>query len=1024
MFEYFFKRPYLLFAVLALFTIFGLVGLKSLPKNLFPDSERPTAIIITQVPGASAKLAASTVSKPIEEEMARLPHVRQISSTSLSGVSIVKIEFEYVKGLDSAISDTTNAFSVVKPKLPSNALTSIYAGGSFLLPVEIVSISAKENSINLDDIRAIVEGDIKPKLLASKKFGNIEIFGGNQKVLKIDVDLQKLKTYNLALGNIVGALKKNNKDIPFGFSKSQNNFMTIGCYGEKLTLNELQHLFVAPNVRLKDVANLAWTKQEQFSAFVGNGKESIALAIQRPIGGSVLTVSDNARGELEILKSKYPNLNFEIVDTQRELIKTANDNMLEALRDAVIFVLLVLLLFLGNFKALIAAGITIPLVFLGTIGTIYLMGGELNIVIYTAIILALGMLVDNAVVVLENIERHLTFTKDVSEAVTKGTKEVIGAVFAGTVATGAVIVPLMFVGDFPQTIYRPLIVTLIIALIVSYFLSITFIPWVLDYLYKKYPNKTKVENLFEVLYQKSFGKFVPLYVGALEFTSFSKLRRVLVVVGMIAVLVLSVKNVMPLIGKDTLPPMDTGIIKVNLAFSPNETTQSGIEKVKPFLSWLHSQKEVVSSAVSFGTEAGTLSLGNGNLPTEATITINCVNRFERNKTIWEIEKEIQRELHKIEGINKVDVFDFGATAISSIKAPLNIRLSSNETTDLQEGADKIIESIKGIKGLTSISKSWSDDQMEAVLDIDTNKALTFGITPYDILMQLPLMGQIVGYQSNFEQLSAVPIRLYSDNTNRSFINNLQFVKISTQKGEISLGELAKIKMQPTQTKIERTNLLYTVDINAYRQNKAITHITDEANLAIKDIKIEGVKISQEGDIVQLDDSLGRMVKAIGMGLALLFLALSVIYSSATLAFIMIITLPFAMIGAGWGMLIFDKPSCMPSMLGILLLFGILIKNSILLVDFYKEKLHEGLKPYEAAKESIILRYRPVMMTAFATIAGMIPVAFEWSIGLEKLSPLADVAIGGLLVGTILILYFVPMMVYSMAKKDKNLKAIL
>jgi len=1015
-FEFFFKRPYLLFATLAVFVIFGIIGLNTLPKNLFPDSERPQAIIITQVPGASAKLVASTVSKPIEEEMARLSLVRQVSSTSLAGVSIVKIEFEYAKGLDSAVSDTTNALSVVKPKLPSNALTSVYAGGSFLLPVEIVSISSKENTMGLDDIRALVEGDIKPKLLASKLFGNIEVFGGQQKVFKIDVDLQKLKSYNLSLGQVVTALKSNNKDIPFGFSKSEKNFMTIGYYGEKLTVNELEQLFVAPNIALKEVATLSWKKQEQFSAFLGNGKESIALAIQRPIGGSVLQVSNNARAQLEKLRAKYKNLEFEIVDTQRDLITVANDNMLEALRDAVIFVLVVLLLFLGNFKALLVAGISIPLVFLGTIGTIWFMGGELNIVVYTAIILALGMLVDDSVVVLENIERHLTLTDDVSKAVQDGTKEVLGAVFAGTLATGAVITPLMFVGDFPQTIFRPLIVTLIIALIISYFLSITFIPKLLDYLYKRYPKKTKVENLFELLYQKTFARFVPIYIGALEYTSFSKLRRIVVVVGMLAVLILSLKNVMPLIGKDTLPPMDTGIIKVNLAFSPNETTQSSIKKIKPFLTWLHTRKEVSSSATSFGTEPGTLSLGSGNLPTEATITINCVNRFEREKSIWEIEKEIQKELHKIEGINKVDVFDFGATALSSIKAPLNIRLSSNETTDLQEGADRVIKSIKGITGLTSISKSWSDDQMEAVLDIDTNKALSFGITPYDILAQLPMMGQIVGFQSNFEQLSAVPIRIYSDSTNRSFINNLQFVKIDTKKGMVSLGELAKITLQPTQTKIERTDLLYTVDVNAYRQKKAITHITDEANEAIKDIKIEGVKISQEGDIVQLDDSMGRMLKAIGLGLALLFLALSVIYSSVTLAFVMIVTLPFAMIGASWGMLIFDKPSCMPSMLGILLLFGILIKNSILLVDFYKEKLREGLAPYEAARESIVLRYRPVMMTAFATIAGMIPVAFEWSVGLERLSPLADVAIGGLLVGTILILYFVPMMVYSMAKK--------
>lgn len=1015
MFEYFYNRAYMLFAMVAFMVVFGLVGFFNLPKNLYPDAERPQAIIISQAPGSSANLSAATVSKPIEEEMARLSGVREVSSISVVGYSIVKVEFEYEKGLNAALTDVSNALSVVKPSLPAGVNPAVYGAGSFTLPVEVLSISPKaQSNITLSETRKIVDGIIKPKLLASGKFGNIEVFGGYNQAIKIELDPQKVASFGLDMQNIMATLASINKDIPFGFEKSNNNFMTLTFYGEQSNTIKLAATPVAPNITLSDVAKISWSHQERMNGFLGNGKNAIALSIQRAPGGSVLGVSDSARAAIIELQSLYPKLDFEVVDTQRELIKTANENMVGALKEAVIFTLLVLLFFLGNLRAIAAAGITIPVVFLGTIGIIYLSGGELNIVIYTAIILAMGMLVDNAVVVLENIERHLGMQKDFDAAIRQGTKEVVGPILAGTIATIAVITPLMFVGDFPQTIYRPLMSTLIIALIISYILSITLIPKFSYYLYKNGHEKNRFELFLEMLYERTFGALMPSYIASLEFAHKSLLRKILITLGMVAVLMVSLKVVMPLIGKDTMPPMDTGIIKANIALSPNDTTQNAEQKLKPFLEWLHSQKEVLTSSVSFGTEPGVLSIGSGNLPTEATLTINCVNRFEREKNLWVIEDAIREELHKIEGIGKVDVYDFGATAISSIKAPLTVRLASKDPSLLLEGAKKVKEQMQTIKGVSSTSLSWDSDQIEATLDIDTNKALSFGITPYQILAQLPLGGKIISYASSLKSLSAQPIRIYLDSAQQQNIHNLATTLIQTPKGAIALGELATIQTNFTSAKVERTDMLYTIDVKGYRTSRAITHLTDELKSKIATLDLQGIEVSQEGDIALLDDSFSRMIKAVLMGLALLFMALAAIYASFKLSFIMILTLPFAMIGASWGMLAFDKPSCMPSMIGILLLFGILIKNSILLIDFYKDKRKE-LPPYESALESVKLRYRPVMMTAFATIAGMIPIALERAIGLEKLSPLADVAIGGLLVGTLLILFFVPMMAYATDK---------
>ena len=810
--------------------------------------------------------------------------------------------------------------------------------------------------------------------------------------------------------------------MPLGFIKGKNDFYTVTFYGEKDNIEKLKQLQIMPNVRLSDIADVKWSYQKRTSGYIGNGKDAIALAVQRAPGGSVLDVSKAARKEMKELEAKYPNIRFEISDTQRDLIEQANDNMLEALRDAVIYTLLVIMIFLGNFRAIVAAGLSIPMVFFSTMAIIWLTGGELNIVIYTAIILALGMLTDDAVVVLENIERHLTEGHEkLEDAITKGTKEVLSPVFAGTIATIAILFPLMFIGGFPEKIFKPLIETLIIALLVSWFLSITFIPLLSKWLYRNGVGKTKVEGWFEWFYQHTIGKLVGPYEGIIRFSNgkFWFARRMVLTMGVIMILVMSMKNIMPTIGKDAMPPMDTGIIKAQIAFSANETVESAERKIQPFLNWLDKQKWVKMSSVAFGTEPGVLSLGSGNLPAEATITINAVNRFKRDKTMWQLEDIIRDKLAHVEGLKRNDVFDFGATALSSIKATVDTRLSSPYVDTLPQKAHEVAKAMEDVKGLTSVSTSWDKDFMEVEMDIDENKALSYGITPYQIAMQLPIKGQVVGLNADFQSMNTQVVRLYLKGKFSENIETLRLLPITTPSGEIPLSQIATLKRHMTFAKIERDKMLYSVDVNGYRAKRPVTHLTDDTVAALKDANISDIQIDQTGDIAQIHDSFKRMLKAIGLGVIILIMTLIAIYRSVRLAFIMILVLPLSLIGAAWGMLLFDKPSCMPSLLGILLLFGIIIKNAVLLIDFYQSYREQGESPFESAQEAVRVRFRPVMMTAFGTIAGMIPIALEQAVGLERLSPLADVAIGGLLVGTLLTLVYVPMYAYIFDSGNKK-----
>ena len=1015
LFDFFYTRPYLLYSLIAAFFVLGVYGLVVMPKNLFPDSDRPTVIVMTQVPGATPNVVAATVSKPIEMELSSLSLIRQVSSTNIAGMSIVTAEFEYEKGLDPAAVDVNNAINKVRAKLPAGTNPAIYTTGAFTLPADVFALSPRDGGLTIADVRKIVDSDIKPALLRNPAIGNVEVFGGWQSAIEIRVDPFAAKACGVAVSDIAARLRALDRDLPVGFSKGRDSFYTITFYGERDRVGELEQLPVAKNVRLGDIATVRWKSQTRFSGYLGNGKPAVAVAVQRAPGGSVLATSKAGRAEIKKLARRYRNIDFQLADTQRTLIETANRNMLEALRDAIIFTLLVILLFLGNFRAIIAALASIPMVFFSTIAIRWMTGGDLNIVVYTAIILALGMLVDDAVVVLENIERHLKEMKEgLENAIIHGTREVIGPVFAGTVATIAIMFPFLFVGDFPQQIFRQLITTLIIALLVSYFLSITFIPSLCFYLYRKGHKKMRVEVWLEKLYENTFGRLIGPYVAILKFSrnGRSVLRRVVMTVGVLAVLGLSVRNIMPVIGRDLMPPMDTGIIKAHVKFSANETVDQAEKRLAPFLKWLHNRPEVLMSSVTFGSEPGVLSLGSGSLPSEARMTINCTNRFERAENIWQIEDEIRAHLRGLKNVKAVDVYDFGATPMSSIKAPVDTRIYAEDYHLLPAAARKAAAAMKKVKGFTSVTTSWDNDFTEARLEIDPNRALAYGMTPVSIAAQLPLAGIPVSLAGNLVSMDTQFVRLYFGRGFDGDLENLRMIPIQTKKGPVPLAALATIGYGFTANKIERNRMLYSVDISGYRRTRPISILTGDTVRAVKAAGIKGVLIDQQGDIFQMKDSFTRIAKAISIGVVLLLLCLVAIYRSVRMAVVMILVLPLSMIGASWGMLSFNKPSCMPSMVGIMLLFGIIIKNSVLLIDFYQQHRARGESPFESALESVRVRFRPVLMTAFGTIAGMIPIALEWAVGLEKLSPLADVAIGGLIIGTILTLIYIPMFAYS------------
>lgn len=1022
MFRYFHDRPLLLNMILIIASTLGVVGYLKMPRNMYPDVERPQVTVITQLPGAAAQSVAQKVSRLIEQELYSLSMIRDVQSTNKNEVSIVRTEFEYDKGLDAALLDVNGALSRVRAKLPVEAPpSSVYAVGAFTSPVLMVTLSPKtEDGPTLAQIRLLAENDIRAALVTKPNIANVEVFGGYEPAVRVDFDPLKLARYHISQSQLPDLLGKMNRDWPLGNLQGKSSSLTLTVYGERSDIGQLRQLPLTRDVTLGDVAEVSLAHADRYAAYHGNGKPGIGVAILRAPGGAVQSAITDAESVLPKLQAQFPQIDFAISDTQGELIRISNDNMLSALADAIIFTSLVILLFLGNWRAVATALISIPLVFLITLAVLWVLGKELNILVMTGIILALGMLVDDAVVVLENIERHLDeLHEDMRTAVKKGTEEVLYPVFIGTVATAVVISPLMFVGDFPQQVYKHMILTVVIAVFVSYFIAVTFIPRLSEFWYRNgLPEKNRFEKKLERIYHRTFAPGVQLYTGMLGFAFRGGfVRRLLLVLPPFALLVFSFNTIIPIIGKEAMPPMDTGSVRVHVRFSANEPVSVAESRLKAFEAKLMQDSRVKRVSAIFGSEAGVISLGSGQLPAEATINITYNTRLERAETSWQIEAELRRQISALPGVTVADAFDSGTTALSTIKAPVDLRLYADDWRLLPGAAEAVKAALQGVPGLSSVSTTWDGFTSEISLVLDENKLRALGLTPDAVYAQLPLKGAPVASLSKLPSVGALPVRSYFGEPYRSDPQALMLLPIPLPDGtSVTLGEVSRIVHQAGLTLLTSDALHYTTDVLAYRNTMPVSILSDNAVAAARQVLPAGVSMTDEGDNGAGGHSTQRMMIGLAVGVMLLFGILVPAYRSTPLALLSILILPLSAIGAIWAMLAFDKALGMPATLGIILLCSIIIKNSILMVDFIQERRREGQDAYTAALGSVQLRYRPILMTAFGTIAGMIPIAMQRAVGLERMSPLAVAAIGGLLFGTVLSLFYLPMLyVWVMGK---------
>lgn len=1009
------KEPHAILAFTFMALLLGWLGFKAIPTNLFPDTNRPTISVVVEWPGATTKDVADEVTHALEVRLSSIDGVRRITSTSRDEVASVQVEFEYGNEINIAANAVTTELSRVRGALPNGVLEPlVFKITDAARPVMTLAVTpAQDSGLDLAQVRRLAERELRDTLLNLPGVAEAEIFGGPIRQVSVDLDRDKLQASGLDMAQVATALAASNISRPAGTVYLEGDRLILTAQSLATGPAELSGVLVplenGDYLRVGDLGDVHWGESDPTSLYYGDSREAVAIAILRSEEGFAQPVIDSVNSQLDAVRKAFPTLEIQVADTQGRLINLTVGNMLDSLRDAIIMTVLIILLFIGNTRAALVVAISLPVSYLLSFAILWWMGFEFDMVTLSAIIIAVGLLADDVIVVMENIERRM---RELGEqrrvAAVRGLDEIILADTSGTISTILVLVPIMFIGGYVQTVLRPLTVTLSVALLSSLVVSVALIPLFAPLILKPGAKDPLAWLL------RPFTRFVlePLKRGYIFLVSWGLQHRALVVF-MFAALFIVCASQMRLLGRELMPLMDTGIAQIRFEAQPDTDDRQMKNIVADVVAAIHQEipdQWYLSDSIVIGAEPGVKSFGAQRLLQQGEITLNLVDRFQRDRSLYDINESLRQRLHRIPGLISANVSAFGATPLSSIRANVDILVMGPDPAILDVLGDQVMTRLGGVTGLSGIERSWQGHSNRIELNVDPVLARLYGLSAATIAEQVSqAVGGTTAGRLRVQGEDTMPVVVRLQESQRSNYDNLAALPVRTADGNvIPLASVARPRLVSAPTAETHQYLQPTLDILAWRRNIAITTLHDNVEAALADLTLpRGYTLSYEGEYKQISESFSRLANSFVIGLVLLYLMLAVTFHSFLDPLAIMGSLPLAVIGAAWGLLLADKFGSMPAFMGLILLMGIVVNNGILLIDFAKVAIGKGRDTRDALLEAVEKRTRPILMTALSSAVGMIPLALEWAVGIERLSPLAVVAIGGLLAGTFLTLLAVP-----------------
>jgi HAE1 family hydrophobic/amphiphilic exporter-1 len=1027
------KRPIATLMVICIMLILGLYSFTSLPIDLLPKFEFPIAAIITEYKGAAPQEVENMVTKPLEEVLATVQGVENITSITQADSSIILIEFTWGTALDFALLDVREKIDMVKGFLPDGTETPwVLKADPSLMPIVQLSLHGDKEDWEL---RRIAEDLVKPRLERIENIASVNITGGRTREIQVMVEPELLNHYGVALEQVVGALASENYNISAGTLNEAGTEHYLRAIGQFSSLEEMENLIVSSNpstVLLKDVATVTDTYQDPKRISSFNGKPSIGLEIQKQADANTVLVSKAIWKAMEQIETALPEgIYTQKMLDQADFITDSISSLVETGIVGAVLAILVLLLFLRNFRSTLVIALSIPISIIATFVLVYFSGMTLNIISLGGIALGIGMMVDSSIVVLENIFRFRLEGKETTEAAIGGTNQVAGAITASTLTTVIVFLPVVFVGGFTSQIFKAMAYTVSFSLLASLLVALTIVPLLSSRLLVKKPKPTTGMDIKEnksnkgsllfratALFTKYYDKIESFYARMLPWCLG---HRTLIMVLFIGSFLLTFALV-PAIGAEFLPSMDEGFITVGVEL-PGGSALAETEKIALAVQDIVvSIPEVDSTSLTVGGTGDGMALltEGGSTGNMASLTVLLKDIQQRKRSAEDVAEEIRSKLTNIAGA------EFSISAAGSMGgialtgSPIDIALKGDDLEVLKQLTTTVAAIVEDIPGTREIQTSFEKERLEFQAFVDREKASQHGLSFGQIAnsLRIALSGQTATrYKTEGTELDVI-VRLPKEYS--SSLGSLELISLNSPYGhKVPLLEVSSYREEKTPFTINRYNQVRTASVTAELIGRSSSMAMQDIQNRLANLTLpEGYSIDFEGEQQMMQESFQDLAKALILAIFLVYMIMAAQFESLLHPFIIMFALPQTFTGVALALFLTGRTLNVSAFIGIIMLAGIVVNNGIVLVDYANKLKEDGLGIQEAIVRAGAVRLRPILMTTLTTIIAMLPQALGFGNGAELRTPLATVVMGGLTFSTLLTLIVVPVM-YSLLEELKG-----
>ena len=1008
------KRPSLIIVLFSVFALLGIIGYKNLSYELLPDFNQPVVVIKTIYPGAEPQEVETSVSRKIEDALSNLEGVDYLETKSMPNASVIIANLKYGTNVDNAIQDAQRYIDNIRTDLPADIQSPVMSKVS-PNDLPIISISATSNLPETEFYQKMKD-DFLPQIQQLKGVAEITMLGGEEREIQVKIDQEKLRLYKISLSQVVESINRSGLDLPAGKVQSDKVNNSVRLTGKFATTDDIMNVQIAmpfqgSPVYVKDVANVIDGIKEIESVSRYNGVNGIGLLLKKQGDANAVDVSRLVRKKLTDIEeqNKEAGVKFIIADDSTDNTIAAVESVVHDLILAVILVSMVMLLFLRSYRNSLIVLISIPTSLITAFAVMWLLGYTLNLMTLLAMSLIIGILVDDAIVVLENIQRHLDMGKEKHTASMDGRMEIGFSALSITFVDVVVFLPILFLQVFIADMLKQFAVVVITSTLTSLLVGFTLTPWLASRIGKKEDlQPTNIFNRFLLWFEQQLEIFIQWYGRLLSWV----LNHKIIFTGFVILLLILTVGIMKqgIIGKEMMSTGDQGKFRLNLEFDKTITVQQNnivSQQVENFILQHNEVATLFSNIAGPSTGIGSLGVGSAN---KSEFTIQLKPEDERDIKTEAFMKSLRNELEsKFAGIN----FSMAFIGLLPKSAPIKITLSGANLTEVMNTAQSLQAVVENLPGADNVQLSVVEGNPEYKVIPNKDKMQRLGLNTAYVGTNLRTAFTGNEDATLTENGTEYPVRIWLDDFDRKNFEDVQNLTIINPMNQpITVSQFAEVKQDNSPSLLERLDRQPSVTLTAESFGRPSGTLAGDVIAYLDSHPLpENVKLTWGADIKTQNESFGALGSVLLISFILIYLIMVALYDSFIYPFVALFGIPVAAIGAFLALNLSANDITLFALLGLIMLMGLVTKNAILIVDFTNKLKMEG-KHY---KEALIIagkeRLRPILMTTLAMAIGMLPIALAKGTASEWKNGLAWVIIGGLLSSLMLTVFLVPVVYY-------------